>query len=77
MFRIEQVVVFEPASNRISGLPRHDVHQTAEGLVAFSGPRRIVFSKDARVIGKAHYAYIFRRGSQPDPAASLHAERIR
>ena len=76
VFRIEEVAVFDPATNRSFNVSPDEIKRTADGIVLFEGANQIVLSKQARVLPK-HYTYIFRHGAERDPGPESHAERIR
>jgi hypothetical protein len=77
VFRIQEVTVIDPTSNRTYNVPRDQVHQSAGGLLLFEGAAQVQLSKQAKIVGANHYGYIFRRGSERDPDSSLHAERVK
>jgi hypothetical protein len=77
IFRFAEVTVVDPSTHQSFSVPREVVKRTANGIVLFEGPKQIVLSKNATVSSTTHYGYLFRRGSDHDPDARFHAERIK
>lgn len=77
VFRVPQVVVVDPSSNRIFTVPKNDVHQTVDRVVLYEGAHAVALSKSAKVLRTPQYAYLFVSGSNPDPDPSVGAVRVK